>query len=178
MKQQACMLAVIAGLAVGWAACGRSTPPAEKAAAPAAAAADTSAARGAQLALLGGCDDCHTPMLPNGEPDMSRRFSGVPEGSALPPAIPGVVTNLNLAWRGPWGLSEGRNITPDPQAGIGSWTQQQFVDTLRTGKDPSGHAIMPPMPIPNLARLPDSDLIAIYNFLKTVPPNSNKVTGP
>lgn len=177
MTRQAWMIAAVAGLALGWAACNGSAPSANNGAAPA-ASADTSAARGAQLALLGGCDDCHTPMLPNGEPDMSRRFSGVPEGSALPPAIPGVVTNLNLAWRGPWGLSEARNITPDPQAGIGSWTQQQFIDTMRSGKDPSGRALQPPMPFPNYGRLPDSDLIALFNFLKTVPPSSNKVTGP
>jgi hypothetical protein len=165
-------------LASGLTACTSSAPaPADNAAASA-ATADTSAARGAQLVLLGGCDDCHTPRLPNGERDMTRRFSGVPEGSALPPAMPGVVTMLNLAWRGPWGLSEGRNISPDPQNGIGTWTAQQFIDTMRTGKDPSGHALMPPMPFPNYGQLPDADLIAIYNFLKTVPPSSNKVTGP
>lgn len=143
-----------------------------------ATAGDTSAARGAQLVLLGGCDDCHTPQLPSGEPDMTRRLSGVPEGSTLPPAIPGVMTMQNLGWRGPWGLSESRNITPDPKNGIGSWTQQQFIDTMRTGKDPSGHALLPPMPVANFAKLPDDDLIAIYNFLKTVPPSPNAVTGP
>ncbi|MGH9417006.1 MAG: hypothetical protein ACRD01_10290 [Terriglobales bacterium] len=143
-----------------------------------AASADTAAARGAQLVLLGGCDDCHTPMLPSGEPDMNRRFSGVPQGSALPPSIPGVVTTLNLAWRGPWGLSEGRNITPDPTYGIGNWTQQQFLDSLRSGKDPAGHALLPPMPISNFAQLPDDDLVAIYNFLRTVKPSQNPVTGP
>ncbi|HEY8055605.1 MAG TPA: hypothetical protein VIE13_06815 [Terriglobales bacterium] len=177
MKGEFWTLTAVLALAAALSACNQSAPPAETVASPA-AAADTSAARGSQLVLLGGCDDCHTPQLPNGEPDMSRRLSGVPEGSALPPAIPGVVTTLNLAWRGPWGLSEARNLTPDPQNGIGSWTQQQFLDTMRSGKDPAGRALQPPMPFPNYGRLPDSDLIALFNFLKTVPPNSNKVTGP
>lgn len=171
------VLAATAMLTGGLTACTSSTPTVTSST-TSTAGADTSAARGAQLVLLGGCDDCHTPQLPNGEPDMSRRLSGVPEGSALPPAIPGVVTTLNLAWRGPWGLSEARNLTPDPQNGIGSWTQQQFLDTMRSGKDPAGRALQPPMPFPNYGRLPDSDLIAIFNFLKTVPPNSNKVSGP
>lgn len=139
---------------------------------------DTSIARGAQLVTLGGCDDCHTPALPSGEPDMSRRFSGQPEGAALPPAVPGVITWTNLAFRGPWGLSLARNITPDLDHGIGNWTLDQFVSAMRTGKNPSGRVIQPPMPAAALGRLPDADLAAIYNYLRTVKPSANAVTGP
>ncbi|HUX67955.1 MAG TPA: hypothetical protein VMV31_10765 [Terriglobales bacterium] len=142
------------------------------------AGADTSVARGAYLAQLGGCDDCHTPPLPDGKPDLSRRFSGYPAGAALPPDVPGVVTNLNLAWRGPWGLSETRNITPDPVNGIGSWTREQFIQAMRTAVNPAGRAIQPPMPAVNFGRLTDADLTALYNFLRTVKPSSNAVVGP
>lgn len=38
--------------------------------------------------------------------------------------------------------------------------------------------MQPPMPWQSFATLPDADLIAIYNFLMTVPPSSNPVTGP
>jgi len=137
----------------------------------------TSVTRGSQLVTLGSCDDCHTPQNPDGSPDMSRRFSGHPAGSALPPAVPNVLTSLNLAWRGPWGLSLTRNITPG-KAGISGWTLEQFIHTMRTGVDPSGHTLLPPMPVENYARLPDSDLTAIYNFIQTVPPSDNQVTGP
>lgn len=146
--------------------------------APGAAAGDTSVARGAQLVVLGGCDDCHTPTLGDGSPDMSRRFSGHPAGSALPPDLPGVVTVLNQAWRGPWGLSSTRNITPDPENGIGNWTMEQFIHSMRTGVNPSGKAIQPPMPAASFGRMPDDDLAAIYNFLRTVKPSPNAVTGP
>lgn len=164
--------------AFGAAACQSNTPPAAQSAASSATAGDTSAARGATLVLLGSCDDCHTPQLPNGEPDMSRRFSGYPAGTALPPAIPGVMTMQNLAWRGPWGLSLTRNITPDKVHGIGNWSAQDFINTMRTGKDPSGHVLLPPMPVANLGKLPDDMLTAIYNFIQTLPPSSNAVTGP
>ena len=164
---------LLVGGIIGYGLHSRSSP------APAdAPAADTSAARGAQLALLGGCDDCHTPPLPDGSPDLSRRFSGHPAGTALPPDVPGVLTNLNLAWRGPWGLSLTRNITPDPVNGIGSWTLEQFIHSLRIATNPNGKAILPPMPAANFGRLSDADLTALYNFLRTVKPNANPVTGP
>lgn len=149
-------------------------------AAPGVAAGDNSAARGAQLVAIGGCDDCHTPKLPNGSPDMSLRMSGVPEGQAMPPTVPpgADLVDANGAFRGAWGLSLSRNLTPDPVNGIGNWTQAQFLETLRTGKDPSGHVLQPPMPWQSLGSAPDADLIAIYNFLMTVKPNSNKVAGP
>lgn len=147
--------------------------------APAVAAGDISVARGAQLVALGGCNDCHTPRLPGGQPDISRALSGFPEGGPLPPTVEGTdLIEINGAFRGPWGLSLARNITSDKTNGIGSWTQQDFLTTMRTGKDPSGHILQPPMPWQGLAQVPDADLIAIYNYLMTVKPSSNKVTGP
>ncbi len=139
----------------------------------------TSAARGRQLVMLGGCNDCHTPKLPNGQPDMSRMLSGHPEGGPIPPEAEGAVTTnmLLTAWRGPWGLTLARNITPDRETGIGSWTLQDFKRTIRTGVDPKGEALYPPMPIPDMQNLPDEDLTAIYNYLRTVKPIHNAVRG-
>ena len=59
------------------------------------------------------------------------------------------------------------NITP---TGIGSWTKDQFVATLRTGKDPAGHALNPFMPWRLLGTMTDDELTALYDYLKTVPP--------
>lgn len=150
-------------------------PPAQAAAAP----APTSAARGAQLVLLGACDDCHTPRLPNGSLDMNHRFSGHPAGSPVPPAsrVPGAMVELNGAFRGPWGVSLASNLTPDPNHGIGKWSLQDFIQTMRTGKNPQGQALLPPMPVAEYGQLPDADLTALYNFLRTVPPSSNAVAG-
>lgn len=152
------IIAVGAGLAAG--GCSRS----ERAFPP----GSTSAERGAQLVALGACNDCHTPRLPNGQLDMRRELSGEPVGAPMPPAIAGVVTQVGGAFRGPWGLSVASNITADKTRGIGSWTQAQFLKTLRSGVDPSGHTLLPPMPGEQYARLPDADLIAIYNYLMTV----------
>lgn len=135
------------------------------------------AARGAQLVMLGGCNDCHTPKLQNGMPDMSRALSGQPEGAPLPPdVLGGMSTNMMLtSWRGPWGVSLSRNLTPDKETGIGTWTLADFKKTIRTGVNPKGEVLMPPMPIGELQNLPDSDLDAIYAYLRTIKPIHNQV---
>ena len=47
--------------------------------------------------------------------------------------------------------------------------------TIRTGVNPRGEVLRPPMPIPNLQRLPDAGLEAIYLYLRTVTPIRNPV---
>lgn len=147
-------------------------PPKPEAVAPAG-----SLTRGGQLVRLGGCDDCHTPKLQGGAPDLSRRFSGHPQNGPLPPETAGAITtNMMLtAWRGPWGLTLTANITPDKETGIGGWTAADFKKTLRTGVDPTGYVIRPPMPIATLQNLPDADLEAIFRFLQAQKPIKNAV---
>jgi mono/diheme cytochrome c family protein len=148
-------------------------PPAK----PQALAAMGTPARGEQLVVLGGCHDCHTPKLQNGAYDMSRALSGQPENAPLPPnVIGGVSANMMLtAWRGPWGVSQARNITSDKQTGIGGWTLADFKKTLRTGVDPKGDVLMPPMPIQDFQNLPEKDLETLYAYLRTVKPIHNTV---
>ena len=148
-------------------------PPAK----PQALAPAGSLQRGGQLVMLGGCDDCHTPKLQGGVPDMARRFSGHPANGPLPPEAAGAITtNMMLtAWRGPWGLSLTANITPDPETGIGKWTAADFKKTIRTGVDPAGYVLKPPMPIEVLQNLPDQDLEAIFRFLKSQKPVRNAI---
>jgi mono/diheme cytochrome c family protein len=143
------------------------------------ATGQTSTARGEQLVMLGGCNDCHTPKLPGGRFNVSRLLSGQPLGGPVPPDAPGAVTtNMHLtAWRGPWGVSLARNITPDNETGIGTWSLADFKRTIRTGVDPKGQVLNPPMPIPTLQNLPDEDLEAIYNYLRTVKPIRNDTSG-
>jgi mono/diheme cytochrome c family protein len=59
------------------------------------------------------------------------------------------------------------NITP---AAIGAWTQADFNRTLRTGHDPSGHALSTFMPWPSYGQLDDDELAALWRYLQTIPP--------
>ncbi|MFB3852456.1 MAG: diheme cytochrome c-553 [Vicinamibacterales bacterium] len=140
----------------------------------------TSARRGEQLVMLGGCHDCHTPKLPGGAFDRARALSGHQSNTPLAPDIVGgASTNLMLtAWKGPWGSSLARNITPDKETGIGTWSLEDFKKTMRTGVNPKGEVLMPPMPIPTLQNVPDEDLGAIYAFLMSVKPIRNVVGRP
>ena len=76
-------------------------------------------------------------------------------------------------------MSYTANLTPDPETGLGQWTEQQFVDTIRTGRHQGrGREILPPMPWPAFRNLNDADLKAIFAFLRTIPPMKNKVPDP
>jgi hypothetical protein len=145
--------------------------------------------RGRYLVTTSGCHDCHTPlkMTENGpEPDMSRMLSGHPESFAInaPPANPGeewmmVAARTMTAFSGPWGMSFTANLTPDDDTGLGRWTLQNFRDTIRTGRHMGrGRPILPPMPIPMYKHFNDADFEAIYAFLRSIPPVSNRVPEP
>jgi mono/diheme cytochrome c family protein len=141
--------------------------------------------RGEYLVTLGGCNDCHTPMKmgANGpEPDMSRMLSGLPEDVKLtkPPKHDGAWmwsgAGANAAFSGPWGTSYAMNLTPDSLTGIGTWTEEIFMNTIRSGKHwGTSRPIMPPMPWFNYAKATDEDLKAIYAYLRTIPPVHNTI---
>jgi mono/diheme cytochrome c family protein len=144
-------------------------------------------ARGKYLVTaVADCGGCHTPAKigPNGpEPDESRMLSGVPaSGKAPAPTQQGPwlgFFTLEGAFGGPWGLSYPANLTPDKETGLGSWTEQQFIDTLRTGRHQGrGREILPPMPWRAFRNMTDADLKAIFAYLRTIPAVTNKVPDP
>ena len=67
------------------------------------------------------------------------------------------------------------NITPDSATGIGRWTEEDFVRTIRTGVNPSGDSLNPIMPWRTIRRMTDDDLRAMYMYLRTVPAVHNEV---
>jgi len=161
------------------------------AASGAAEASATDAARverGRYLVSTSACNDCHTPwhLGPNGpEPDMSRLLSGHPSGLELPPPPPPsgpwimTAAATNTAWAGPWGISFTANLTSDKETGVGNWTEEEFLDTLRSGRHLGrGRPLLPPMPWQVYGQMTDEDLGAIYAYLQTVPAIANKVPDP
>jgi mono/diheme cytochrome c family protein len=125
-------------------------------------AADAQAERGKYLVAFGGCTDCHTPGYFFGKPDQARYLAGSEVGFE----IPGL------------GVFHGPNLTPDPESGLGSWTTEQIVAALQTGKRPDGRVLAPIMPWKAFANLTSEDAAAIAVFLKSLPPLKNKVPGP
>ena len=150
---------------------------------------DARVERGAYMVRTMGCNDCHTPlkMGANGpEPDMSRALTGHPSDLVMPPAPklpPGpwlwVGAATNTAFAGPWGTSFAMNLTPDPETGLGKWTEQQFIDTMRTGRHLGiGRPILPPMPYFIIGAATDEDIKSLFAYLRTLKPVKNKVPQP
>ena len=155
------------------------------------AQAQTSAekiARGKYIVSTSACHDCHTPwaMGPNGPaPDMTRALSGHPQDFKVPPPPklegPWVAAfaATNTAWAGPWGVSFTANLTPDPETGLGKWTQRNFIETIRTGRHMGrGREVLPPMPIMVYNNFTDADLEAIFSYLQSIPAIRNRVPEP
>lgn len=117
--------------------------------------------RGAYLVTIMGCNDCHTPGYLYGQPDMNRMLSG-----------------SEVGWVGPWGVAYSRNLTPDQETGLGSWTDEQIVTVLRTGQRPDGRMLAGIMPWANFSQLTDDDVHAIVAYLRSIPPVSHKAPDP
>jgi mono/diheme cytochrome c family protein len=150
--------------------------------------AEQVAIRGKYLVTAVGCGDCHTPMKMGErgpEPDMTRMLSGHPDFMTLPPAPstagPWMISAAATmtAWSGPWGTSFTANLTPDRETGTGTWSEENFVQTIRKGRHMgSGRALLPPMPIPAYVNFSDEDLKSIYAYLQSIPAVKNRVPQP
>jgi mono/diheme cytochrome c family protein len=145
--------------------------------------------RGRYLVNITGCADCHTPLKVGAkgpEQDLTRQFAGHPQELDMPPvpALPAgpwqvVSSGTNTAWAGPWGVSFTANLTPDVETGLGGWSEQQFVQTMRVGLHlGSGRPLLPPMPVFAYQQMTESDLAAVFAYLKTVPAVRNRVPAP
>jgi len=139
--------------------------------------------RGEHLVTKGGCHDCHTPGRIAADavvPDMARMLSGhpeqlkVPNRSRLPKLWAIVAASLRTAFTGPWGTSFGTNLTPDRETGLGGWTEQDFIEVMRTGQH-RGRKLLPPMPV---GQYGEADLKAIWAYLRRVPAIRNQVPSP
>jgi hypothetical protein len=86
---------------------------------------------------------------------------------------------MTSTWAGPGGVSFAKNLTPDKETGLGSWTEAIFIKAMRTGKDMGeGRPILPPMPVEAFGKLSDTELKAIFAYLKTLKPVKNAVHDP
>jgi hypothetical protein len=144
-------------------------------------------ARGKYLVDIMGCHDCHTPMKlgPNGpEPDMARALSGHPENVVVPPAtLPAgylaMIGATFTSFAGPWGTSFTKNLTPDKETGLGDWTVEEFIATMKTGRERGkGRPVLPPMPVQNLKALSDSDIRSLFAYLQSLPAIVNRTPQP
>jgi mono/diheme cytochrome c family protein len=101
--------------------------------------------RGRELAAIGNCGDCHT--LRGG-----KSFAG---GLPVPT---------------PFGTIFSSNITPDPETGIGRWSETAFRRAMRSGVDRDGRHLYPTFPYDHFTNVSDEDDAALYAFMMTREP--------
>lgn len=123
-------------------------------------------ATGAYLVNAAACTECHTPIDDRGQPLPGKQFAG---GSVfrLPPQ------NFR---------SVSANITPDADTGIGTWTEQQFIDKFKGFEVPNHNVLSEAeqrqntvMPWTLFAGMTREDLSAIYAYLRTLPPVVSRI---
>jgi mono/diheme cytochrome c family protein len=102
--------------------------------------------RGRYLTAAAGCAICHTE-----DREGAARFAG---GRPL---------------ESEFGTFYAPNITPDPDTGIGRWTEAQFRAALRDGQRPAGSSYFPAFPFTSYTGITDGDAAAIFAYLMTVP---------
>ncbi len=105
--------------------------------------------RGRYLARAGNCVSCHTAAG-------GQAFAG------------------GLAFETPFGKLYSTNITPDPETGIGNWTEEQFARAVREGVRADGAHLYPAFPYTAYTKISDEDVSALYAYLKIVKPVNNK----
>ena len=107
--------------------------------------------------VVGACGNCHTPKGPEGD---------------MPGQAPGRAAFSSNDAFGTWITP---NITPDPETGIGRWTDDEVIRAIREGRGRDGKTLGPPMPFDLYRRLADSDVKAMVAYLRTVAPVRNVV---
>lgn len=140
--------AAVLGLAVFWVLTIPSTMPPDALAAHA-----PDLANGREMFFAGGCASCHA--VPK-QPDKTKLGGG-------------------LALHSAFGTFYAPNISPDPNDGIGSWSEAQFVTALGKGTSPDGEHYYPAFPYTSYQRMAAGDLRDLFAFLKTLPPVAGRV---
>ena len=102
-------------------------------------------AKGAKLAMIGNCNVCHT------------KANGVPYAGGQPLETP-------------FGTIFTTNITPDPDTGIGRWSEPAFKRAMREGVRRDGAHLYPAFPYDHFTKVVGADVSAIYAFLMTREP--------
>jgi mono/diheme cytochrome c family protein len=103
---------------------------------------------GKTMFFAGGCASCH--MTPKQE-DKTRLGGG-------------------MALKTKFGTFYPPNISPDPNDGIGGWSEADFVTAVWKGTSPDGRNYYPAFPYTSYQRMKMEDVRDLFAYLKTLPP--------
>jgi cytochrome c553 len=110
------------------------------------------------------CSVCHTPSLPNGDPDPSKYLAGSRSYDFTD--VDGTIITVNA-----------ENLTSHDPEGLHAWSDGQIRTAITRGVDDEHIAMYPIMPYPEYSLLTPQDVDSIIQYLRTVPPNDNVVAA-
>ncbi|HEY9348912.1 MAG TPA: cytochrome c [Inquilinus sp.] len=139
----------VVGLGLLWAACSVTSP----------AAAQDRIKHGEYLAAIMDCTGCHTTGALLGKPDPQRHLAGSEVGFRIPQL----------------GIFYPPNLTPDPETGLGGWSEADIIRAIRMGERPDGRVLAPVMPYHSYSRLSDADALDLATYLKSLKPIRHQV---
>jgi mono/diheme cytochrome c family protein len=113
------------------------------------------AKNGENLYHAAGCHSCHLPAK-----DSKLDQASVAGGAPL---------------HTPVGTLYPANITPDPETGIGLWSEVDFVNAMQKGIGRSGGHLIPAFPYTSYTRMRTEDVLDIFAYLKSLPATKNAV---
>lgn len=108
---------------------------------------------GRYLAIIGGCNDCHTAGYLQTEGD-------VPEDQWL--------TGSPVGWRGPWGTTYASNL----RLTVSELSEDEWVSVLTTRK------ALPPMPWMNVNQISDSDARLLFQYIEALGVAGERMPSP
>lgn len=114
-------------------------------------------ARGEYMFWASGCASCHA--APGAKGDDKLRLAG------------------GVALKSPFGVFRAPNISPDPDHGIGGWSDLDFVNAVMRGVAPDGSHYYPSFPYPSYRRMRIEDVLDLKAFLDTLPPVASDAPG-
>jgi mono/diheme cytochrome c family protein len=103
---------------------------------------------GRYLAIVGGCNDCHTEGYLQSE-------GKIPEEDWL--------AGSSLGWQGPWGTTYPSNL----RLAVQDYTEEDWVMVIHERED------LPPMPWMNINQMSERDAKAIYQYIKSLGPKGD-----
>ena len=109
---------------------------------------------GKLLYNVGGCISCHAP-----GPELKDVAADVPAGGK--------------PLKTPIGILYPPNLTPDPETGLGNWTETDFVNAMQKGISPAGQHLIPAFPYTSYAHMKVTDVLDIKAYLASLAPLKN-----
>ncbi|WP_163269041.1 cytochrome c [Chelativorans alearense] len=106
--------------------------------------------RGERIFQIGGCASCHARRGAKGAAELE--LAG------------------GLALETSFGTFVAPNISPDPEHGIGTWEEADFINAVMRGVSPEGEHYYPAFPYTSYARMEPQDVADLFAYLKTLPP--------